>query len=703
MKKRSAVLSFFQLKSLFSKILLVSLLCMVIPMIVSLVYSSYSSSRAVEKEVKDSLSSIAHEKKNQLDLALSGIGRQVQSFSKEPFIVDYFTELTDKKKVEPQQSQRISDNLAQQYANAEGLYENIFFMGNDGKILLDGIGGKSVTPKDKPADAKPEKAKEEKPPAPAAPAETPSGLIYGDPMASPATGRPVITVSSKVLHPDTKEGMSKFYIPIDLNTLTKQLVQTESKLGLKTWIVNKNGIIIASENNDQILQMDLSKSEGDLAAFFQQVQAAPTGTGSFTLDGIHNTASFVKSEKYSMYLITFASTDAFLSSVQKLKQGLMMVIAASILLSALVIFFLARNITRPVRIAAEHLEIVAGGDFSHQISDKLMRKKDETGMLMTSIHTMQKSVQSIVASVAEESSRLDESVTLSNKHISNLNVQIGDVSVTTEEMSAGMQQAAASTEEINATVTEIGQTVKSIAVKAEGGAASSEEISKRALNMKQNAAISKQSADEIRQNVNRGLREAIEQSQAVEKIHVLTHSILEITKQTNLLALNASIEAARAGEAGRGFAVVAGEIGKLAENSRNTVTEIQKVTETVILAVNNLKQNSESVLNFIETKVITDYSAMVENGEQYYQDAEYVKDLVTDFNRTAQELDYSIDSIVKAMNEISVAINESAEGTQDIAQKGSVVQGNTGEVVKILEETKESSLRLKEAMSKFKV
>lgn len=70
-----------------------------------------------------------------------------------------------------------------------------------------------------------------------------------------------------------------------------------------------------------------------------------------------------------------------------------------------------------------------------------------------------------------------------------------------------------------------------------------------------------------------------------------------------MAVLNASIEAARAGEAGRGFAVVADEIHKLAENSRETVTEIQGVTGVVVEAVENLVEGAESMLRFVDRRV----------------------------------------------------------------------------------------------------
>ena len=56
--------------------------------------------------------------------------------------------------------------------------------------------------------------------------------------------------------------------------------------------------------------------------------------------------------------------------------------------------------------------------------------------------------------------------------------------------------------------------------------------------------------------------------------------IAGIANKTNILSLNATIEAARAGEQGRGFAVVAKEVQNLANQSKNSSSEIaNKISE----------------------------------------------------------------------------------------------------------------------------
>lgn len=98
-------------------------------------------------------------------------------------------------------------------------------------------------------------------------------------------------------------------------------------------------------------------------------------------------------------------------------------------------------------------------------------------------------------------------------------------------------------------------------------------------------------------------------SDAVQEIDVTLNVINEISESTNLLALNASIEAARAGEAGKGFAVVAQEVGNLANNTKDSLEDVQSVINKIQANVRNmmliLEENTQKLTHqndmFIKT------------------------------------------------------------------------------------------------------
>lgn len=163
-----------------------------------------------------------------------------------------------------------------------------------------------------------------------------------------------------------------------------------------------------------------------------------------------------------------------------------------------------------------------------------------------------------------------------------------------------------------------------------------------------------------------------------EKINEMVGIIKGVADQTNLLALNASIEAARAGEQGRGFAVVADEIKKLAENTkeqvdfiRSTVAQLTKEIENTSVALsdaNKIFENgkehltqSVSTLDGMQMDLNEINNAFIEisaNVEEQTAASQEMSSSVMVINEETKKLNHETDRTGKAINTVSVMIND---------------------------------------------
>lgn len=338
-----------------------------------------------------------------------------------------------------------------------------------------------------------------------------------------------------------------------------------------------------------------------------------------------------------------------------------------LVLALLLVGFAVNTITRSLKVIDKKIFDLANneGDLTQKVE---VNSGDELELISNNVNKLLEYIRQIMLNISANSKALNDSSRTVAQSLSSAEMNISDVSATMEEMSAAMEETHASLNQITEAIGQIYDAIETISTSADKGSSSSVKIMKHAESIYQNAVAEQKDAKRQAGEMAALVNEKIEKSKAVEAISDLTSNIINITEQTNLLALNASIEAARAGEAGRGFVVVADEIGKLAANSAEAATEIQKVSTDVIMAVNELAEEAEEMLTFMNETAMKGYEKLLETSESYQGDVDSLNQMMQDFAAESGLLKSNMDSIKEAVEEVNIAVQESAKGVTNVTE-----------------------------------
>lgn len=379
-----------------------------------------------------------------------------------------------------------------------------------------------------------------------------------------------------------------------------------------------------------------------------------------------------------------------------------------VLIASLVILLLAAGIVMiivvPLNKNLKHItaqtQKYAQMDFREDIA---LSSRDELGVISGAFEKVRAELIDVIGNLGHVSGQIGESSEHIATSVITLKESTFETSQSITEISAVIEETTAAMHQVDETIEEARDAIEVIASKASDGALNASSVSERAIVLKSDAANSEKAAKQVYNDVKARLEKAIEQAREVEKINTFLEGILNISSQTHLLALNASIEAARAGEAGRGFAVVAGEIGKLADDSTNMVSSIQKTVDFTKDAVAALITDANSILTFIESHVLGDYEKLIKIGEQYNDDAGVFNDIMMELSAISQELTSSMTTIAANVNSVSQASEQEAEQIEKILTMTEAVKRSTEVLERGIQQNRESVGQLESDISKFKI
>ncbi len=342
-----------------------------------------------------------------------------------------------------------------------------------------------------------------------------------------------------------------------------------------------------------------------------------------------------------------------------------------ILLALIVILIMHKTISKPASDACDQLNTIIDeidrkeGNLTRRIT---VRSADEIGRLSDGVNNFIIQLQNIISKISRQSTTMQQALALINTEVSNSDENVSYIASMMEEITASMEEISSSIEGLTQNTHEILESINSVSDQTDEGVAIAADIKALAIGVKEKTEKKKNEIEDIIETKQGILSSSIEQSRQIGNINNLTNDILDIASRTNLLALNASIEAARAGEVGKGFAVVADEIRQLAESSKNTASDIQKISVGVINAVNQLMDNAQDFMDFVHDRVLDDYVGFEGATDMYYEKAMHMDTIMEAFDTNISLLRKVMEEVNGGITSISTVVEENAQGVSNATE-----------------------------------
>jgi len=369
---------------------------------------------------------------------------------------------------------------------------------------------------------------------------------------------------------------------IDYKAFKNVLMQTDLCEGSILGIITPDGReistkILAEGETEAAAQIDNYLSGKAFVDAFLESEDVD-GSSYENLDGEKYYTVYHKLDTNGYSIFAMVPESEVVSDTATIKNSTITIVLLSSIVAILLGTFISWSFARAIKKMIKALSQVADGDLTVKITT---RRQDEFLALAKSINNMVVKVRELlnkangVTDVVEESSdKVSNSADVMLNSSQEIKKSITDIDVgikgTVEETEVCLNQM----DNLSGQITAVTKSAENIAETSgktrdivSGGLVVIDELKAKASDTK-----------EVTNHVIEKIEELNASSASIEQIIAVIDSI---ASQTSLLSLNASIEAARAGDAGRGFSVVAEEIRKLADQSMESVKNIQKIVDDI--------------------------------------------------------------------------------------------------------------------------
>lgn len=402
--------------------------------------------------------------------------------------------------------------------------------------------------------------------------------------------------------------------------------------------------------------------------------------------------------------MVFAGQPATEATAQ-INQSTMMILGIAVLIlivAQIVCIRIARALAKVIVQSEEILISLADGNLNLQVSERVLKRKDELGVMGRAVQSLLDKLQEIIGGIKQNTNTLMEKGDTLESMASQTSTTADEIGIAVEDISKGAVSMAEDIEAATLQINNMGILIEKIVDSVQELDHLSEQMHLADTESTKIIHELSESNDKTTEAIKKIEMSVHTTNESVTRIQEAVDLIASIASETSLLALNASIEAARAGEAGRGFSVVATQISKLSEDSEQSTKTIEEIIRQLTLD----SEASVKVMNEVNEIIAQQQRKLDQTKEKFHDVSSGIDSSMEEsrlIHNQAGECDSERGKVVDVIQSLSAVSQENAASTQQTTASMQELNATINLLAEAAKELKEMSENLEAEVSFFKL